>query len=152
MVILLGIRAYFSCCRLRLNPWRSNVSCRRGYRPFLPVLVGPNVTRHRGQAEYVVEFAIGEQSNIGCHHQTTKLEHQAAVKIAPKSIRFRLTRRVRHTQSTISCRSLYLNRAPVTPKLSALSGECGIMLATFDDTADSAVCGPPLSRLIGMRR
>jgi hypothetical protein len=68
--------------------------------------VGQNVTRHRGQAEYVVEFAIGEQPSIGCHHRTTKLEHQAAVKIEPKSIRFRFTRRVRHgclARSRIRC-------------------------------------------------
>jgi quercetin dioxygenase-like cupin family protein len=57
--------------------------------------VGQNITRHLGQTEYVVEFAIGEQPSIGGHHGTAKLEHQAAVKIEPNSIRFRFTRRVR---------------------------------------------------------
>ncbi len=49
---------------------------------------------HHGQADCVVEFAIGEQPSIGGHHGTAKLEHQAAVKIEPNSIRFRFTRRV----------------------------------------------------------
>ena len=68
--------------------------------------VGQNITRHLGQTEYVVEFAISQQPSIGGHHGTAKLEHQAAVKIEPNSIRFRFTRRVRHhrlAQSRISC-------------------------------------------------
>jgi hypothetical protein len=54
----------------------------------------------------IIEFAIGKQPSIGGHHGAAKLEHQAAVKIKPKSIRFRFTRCVRHrrlAQSTISC-------------------------------------------------
>ena len=58
--------------------------------------VGQHITRHRGQTEYVVEFAIGQQPGIGGHHGAAKLEHQAAVEIQPNSIRFRFTRWVRH--------------------------------------------------------
>ena len=43
--------------------------------------VGERLTRHRGQAERVVEFAIGEQSSIGGHNGATKLQHQTAVEI-----------------------------------------------------------------------
>jgi Glycosyl transferases group 1 len=42
--------------------------------------VGQHITRHHGQADCVVEFAIGEQPSIGGHHGTAKLEHQAAVR------------------------------------------------------------------------
>ena len=68
--------------------------------------VGEQLARHRGQPECVVEFAIGQQSRIGGDHGAAKLEHQAAVKIEPNSIRFRFTRRVRHdrlARSRISC-------------------------------------------------
>ena len=58
--------------------------------------VGQNITRHLGQTECVVEFAIGEQPSIGGHYGTTKVEHQAAVKLKPNSIRFRFTPWVRH--------------------------------------------------------
>jgi hypothetical protein len=58
--------------------------------------VGPNITRHLGQTEYVVEFAIGEQPRIGGRHGTAKLEHHAAVKAEPNSIRVRFTRRVHY--------------------------------------------------------
>jgi hypothetical protein len=34
----------------------------------------PNITGHRGQAECVVEFAIGQQSGIGSHHRAAKLK------------------------------------------------------------------------------
>ena len=61
---------------------------------------------YRRQFERVVEFAIGEQSGIRGHHATAKLEHQAAIKIEPKNIRFRFTLRVRHrrlARSRIRC-------------------------------------------------
>src|SRR5262249_52945896 len=41
--------------------------------------VGQNITRHLGQTEYVVEFAISQQPSIGGHQGAAKLEHQAAV-------------------------------------------------------------------------
>ena len=68
--------------------------------------VGQNITCHRGQAECVVEFAIGQQSGIGSHRRAAKLKHQTAIEIQPKSIRFRFTRWVRHgrlARSKISC-------------------------------------------------
>ena len=67
--------------------------------------IGEHLTRQRGQPERIVKFAIGEQPSIGGHHGTAKLEHQAAVKIEPNSIRFRFTCQVRHrlAQSRISC-------------------------------------------------
>jgi hypothetical protein len=68
--------------------------------------VSEHLARHRGQTECVVEFAIGKQPSIRCHHGAAKLEHQAAVKIEPNNVGFRFTRRVHHdrlAQSTISC-------------------------------------------------
>src|SRR5262249_8757750 len=82
---------------------RPNTDCRNNP---ANACVGQNITRYLGQTEYVVEFAIGEQPSIGGHYGTAKVEHQAAVKIEPNSIRFRFTRRVRHhrlAQSRISC-------------------------------------------------
>src|SRR5262249_14443379 len=40
--------------------------------------VGQNITRHLGQTEYVVEFAISQQPSIGVHQGAAKLEHHAA--------------------------------------------------------------------------
>jgi hypothetical protein len=53
--------------------------------------VGQNITRHLGQTEYVVEFAISQQPSIGGHQGAAKLEHQAAVEIQPNSTRSRFT-------------------------------------------------------------
>jgi hypothetical protein len=39
--------------------------------------VGRNITRHLGQTECVVEFAISQQPSIGGHQGAAKLEHQA---------------------------------------------------------------------------
>src|SRR5262245_31596602 len=58
--------------------------------------VGHNITRHLGQTECVVEFAISQQPSIGGHQGAAKLEHQAAVEIQPNSIRSRFTPWVRH--------------------------------------------------------
>src|SRR5262249_29954514 len=73
--------------------------------------VGQNITRHLGQTEYVVEFAISQQPSIGGHQGAAKLEHQAAVEIQPNSIRSRFTLWVRHgrlassagANSTVQC-------------------------------------------------
>jgi hypothetical protein len=52
-----------------------------------PVLAGAGISEHLtsqcGQAEHVVEFAVGEQPGIGRDRGTTKLQHQTAVKIEP---------------------------------------------------------------------
>src|SRR5262249_62312138 len=53
--------------------------------------VDQNITRHLGQTEYVVEFAISPQPSIGGHQGAAKLEHQAAVEIQPNSTRSRFT-------------------------------------------------------------
>jgi hypothetical protein len=37
--------------------------------------VGQNITRHLGQTEYVVEFAISQQPSIGGHEGAAKLKH-----------------------------------------------------------------------------
>jgi hypothetical protein len=42
--------------------------------------VGQNITRHLGQTEYVVEFAISQQPSIGGHQGAAKLEHQGRSK------------------------------------------------------------------------
>src|SRR5262245_37681377 len=68
--------------------------------------VGQNITRHLGQTEYVVEFAISQQPSIGGHQGAAKLEHQAAVEIQPNSIRSRFTPWVRHgrlARSRVRC-------------------------------------------------
>lgn len=61
--------------------------------------VGENVARHRGKTERVIEFPISEQSGVGGHHRSAKLEQQAAVEIDPESPIVRFTRRVRHDGS-----------------------------------------------------
>jgi hypothetical protein len=48
---------------------------------------GEHLARHLGQAEYIIEFAVCQQSGIEGDHGAAKLEHQATVKIEPKSIR-----------------------------------------------------------------
>src|SRR5262249_35698579 len=81
-----------------------------------------------GQADCVVEFAISQQPSIGGHHGTAKLEHQAAVKIEPNSIRIPI-----HPSGSPSPPRAIQNKLliaisesrKVTPKLSTLSGECG---------------------------
>jgi hypothetical protein len=71
---------------------------------FATACVGRNITRHLGQTEYVVEFAISQ--SIGDHQGAAKLEHQAAVEIQPNSIRSRFTPWVRHrrlARSRVRC-------------------------------------------------
>jgi hypothetical protein len=68
--------------------------------------VGERLACHRAQSEYIVEFAVGQQSSVGRDHGAAKLHHQATVKIQPDETRFRFTRWVRHRripQSKISC-------------------------------------------------
>jgi len=48
-------------------------------------VVGQDLARHRRQPERVVKFAIRQQSGIGGHDRTAKLQHQAAVEIEPQS-------------------------------------------------------------------
>jgi hypothetical protein len=40
---------------------------------------------HRGQSERVVEFAVSQQTGIGCEDRPSKLERQFAVEIEPES-------------------------------------------------------------------
>jgi hypothetical protein len=47
--------------------------------------IGEHLTSQCGQAEDVVEFAIGEQPGIGGDDRAAKLQDQAAVKIEPES-------------------------------------------------------------------
>src|SRR6516225_11097186 len=68
--------------------------------------IGEHLTRQRGQPERIVKFAIGEQPTIGGDHGAAKLEHQAAVKIEPNSIRSRFTPWVGHgrlARSRVRC-------------------------------------------------
>ena len=58
--------------------------------------VGERIACNHGQAEHVIEFAIGQQSGIRGHHRAAKLEHHAAVEIEPENPIVRFTRRVRH--------------------------------------------------------
>jgi hypothetical protein len=88
-----------------------------------------NLARHRSQAEYVIEFAVCQQSGIGRDHGAAKLEHQAAVEIQPNSIRSRFhplgapwPPRSIQGKMLIAISEI----AQAAPKLSALSGECKI--------------------------
>jgi hypothetical protein len=64
------------------------------------ILAGPCVREavagHRGQAERVIDFPVGQQSGIRGHDGAAKLEHQTAVEIEPENLIIRFTRRVRH--------------------------------------------------------
>jgi hypothetical protein len=72
---------------------------------FACARIGEHLARHHAQPKCVIEFAVRQQSRIGRDHGAAKLEHQATVKIEPKNVRFRFTRRVRHdrlAQSRVS--------------------------------------------------
>ena len=49
-----------------------------------------------GQAEGIIEFAIGQQSGVGRDSGTVELQLQAAVEIQPQNSIFRFTHRVSH--------------------------------------------------------
>jgi hypothetical protein len=49
-----------------------------------------------GQAQRVIQLAVGQQPSIGGHHTAPKLKYQTAVKIEPQRNLIRVTRRVRH--------------------------------------------------------
>jgi hypothetical protein len=63
------------------------------------VRIGERIACNHRQAEYVIEFALGQQSGIRGHHRAAKLKHDAAVKIEPENPILRFTRRVRHNWS-----------------------------------------------------
>jgi hypothetical protein len=46
---------------------------------------GEHLAGHRGQSERVVEFAMGQQTGIGCENRPSKLERQFAVEIEPEN-------------------------------------------------------------------
>ena len=46
--------------------------------------VGENFARQSGQAESIIEFAIGEQTGVGGHPRSVELQLQAAVENRPK--------------------------------------------------------------------
>ncbi len=52
------------------------------------------IADHQGQAEGIIEFAIGQQSGVGRNSRTVELQLQAAVKIQPQWPTFGVTRRV----------------------------------------------------------
>jgi hypothetical protein len=58
--------------------------------------IGEFLACHRSRPEHVVEFAIGQQSGIGCDQGAAKLNRQAAVKIELDNPGVRFTRWVRH--------------------------------------------------------
>jgi hypothetical protein len=68
--------------------------------------VGERITRHRTEAQRVVQFPVCEQACVGGNHRSAKLEHQSAVEIEPESAIIRFTRWVRHDgliRSKITC-------------------------------------------------
>ena len=79
---------------------RPNTDCRKcPTKRMTPVLAGARVGQrlagHRGQSERIVEFAVGEQTGIGGHHRSAKLEHQPAVEIEPEYLASQFTPFVR---------------------------------------------------------
>jgi hypothetical protein len=46
--------------------------------------ISQRIGRRVGQAQYVIQFTVGQQSGIGGNRRTAKLEHQAAVEIEPQ--------------------------------------------------------------------
>ena len=54
------------------------------------------ITRHRAEAQRVVQFPVCEQACVGGNHRSAKLKHQSAVEIEPESAIIRFTRWVRH--------------------------------------------------------
>src|SRR3984893_14413944 len=68
--------------------------------------VGERITRHRAEAQRIVQFPVSEQVCVGCNNRSAKLKHQSAVEIEPEIAIIRFTRRVRHdglTRSEITC-------------------------------------------------
>ncbi len=52
------------------------------------------IADHQGQAEGIIEFAIGQQSGVGRNSRTVELQFRAAVEIQPQWLTFGITRRV----------------------------------------------------------
>jgi hypothetical protein len=72
------------------------------------------------QSERIIEFAVREQTCIGCYNGAAKLHRHAAVKIDAKSIVLRFTRRVRHASPDRSSKTCcYYSEIPA--KLQQLS-------------------------------
>ena len=66
-----------------IRPAHGDRSCRCAHRQSIsPAIVG--------QPKRIVEFAICEQPSIGGDDRSTKLQHQAAIKIEPQCTRFPL--------------------------------------------------------------
>ena len=61
--------------------------------------IGDPFASYRAEAERIVEFPVSEQTRIGSHDQTAKLQRQPAVEIEPEGFAFRFTRWVRHAVS-----------------------------------------------------
>jgi hypothetical protein len=61
-----------------------------------------HITRHIGQAERIIQLAVGEQPRVGRDHGTTESKLQAEVEIEPQCPARRFTRRVRHRRLALS--------------------------------------------------
>jgi hypothetical protein len=78
------------------------------------------IVRHRGQAERIVGFAIGEQPGVGGHDRTAKLKHQPSVEIESERLAIRFTLRVRHGRQN------YALIVEFVQTNCGSSGECGL--------------------------
>ena len=58
--------------------------------------VSQDITRQYGQAQGIVEFAVGEQAGVGCDPRTVELQLQPSVETGPKWAATRFTLRVPH--------------------------------------------------------
>ncbi len=65
-----------------------------------PVLASTQIRQHRpaeiGQAENLVQLAIGQEPSIGGDPATMEFQLQAAVEIDPQRWEFGFTHRIRH--------------------------------------------------------
>jgi hypothetical protein len=106
------------------------MDCRNNPARACAVVAGAGVdesfTRHGAQAESVVEFTIGEQSGVGGHDRSAKLQHQAAVEILRASpldspAGFVMMASIKGAQSTENYASIVRPVQENGPS----SGECG---------------------------
>jgi hypothetical protein len=72
----------------------------------LPVRIGKRIGTRVGQAQRVIQLAVGQQPGVGGDRGAAKLQHQTAVEFEPQRTHIRFACRVRHrrpAQSSISC-------------------------------------------------
>src|SRR5271170_7052471 len=91
--------------------------------------IGKHIGTRVGQAQRVIQLAIGQQPGIGSDHAAAKLENQTPVEIEPQRTPVRFTRRVRHRRpawSPTSC-CIYRIISADALKMPPHPGNAGLM-------------------------